>query len=553
MPDNLLKVVFVDDEHLVRSLLKNCVDWHEMGFQVAGEAADGREALELVDRVQPDVVFTDIYMPFMDGLELGRLIFEKDPSVKIVVLTGYEEFEYAKKSIKIGISDFLLKPVNDDEIRKAALSLKEKILEERDHRSEYERMKKQLEENLPVLREKLLNELIQGTSTWEDVRQRVAYFKIDLGEDYLQVAVIEASVIEASVGEETGGTGIDGEMELLIKLQCREWTSRYFRNDPGIHVFCDNAQNVVIINGERELDLSDCLESVRVMLVNKLKCPVTIGLGNTCTCPGEMRKAYREAVKALQYKMTAGKNQVITYGDIGFTHAAAPLPETDFYDAFAFYLKAGMKKKVMEHVEALFGADGILAGGRSMEQVRVAASNLVSNVLNVLSETGLSYTELFEDSETPFARIFRADTLPLMRSYLTGLAGRCCEAVDAQVTRKINQAVEQVKEYIHANLSDPALSLSAAARAHYLNSSYLSRIFKQETGQTFMEYITKTRMDKALRLLKETDMRAYQVAEALGFENPHYFGVCFKKWTGVSVNEYRGEISKKSDLFTKSL
>ena len=146
-----------------------------------------------MDRVKPDVIFTDICMPYMDGIEFGKIVFEKYPSIKIIILTGYEEFEYAKRSIKIGIADFLLKPINDDEIRKVAINIKEKIEAEKNHRAEYNRLKKQLEESMPYLKERLLNELIQNNLENDDMKQRLDYFNIKFDGDNFQIALIEAS------------------------------------------------------------------------------------------------------------------------------------------------------------------------------------------------------------------------------------------------------------------------------------------------------------------------------------------------------------------------
>ncbi len=213
MPEALLKVLIVDDEHLVRNLLRNCINWNEIGYEVVGEASNAHEALDLVEQLRPDVIFTDIYMPFMDGLEFGKIVFEKYPTIKIIVLTGYEEFEYAKKSVKIGIADFLLKPINDDEIRKVALNIKSKIESERNQRNEYDRIKNQLEENLPYLKEKLLNSIIQNTYDANNINQQLDYFNIKISPDHVQIAVIEVSFPD--------NTDNPGEEErLLLNMQC---------------------------------------------------------------------------------------------------------------------------------------------------------------------------------------------------------------------------------------------------------------------------------------------------------------------------------------------
>lgn len=530
--DDLLKVLIVDDEHLVRKLLRSCINWEEIGYTIVGEASNGHEALDLVDQLKPDLIFTDIYMPFMDGLEFGKLVFEKYANIRIIVLTGYEEFEYAKKSIKIGIADFLLKPINDDEIRKVALNMKAKIESERNQRAEYDRMKKQLEENLPYLKEKLLNKIIQTNPEGEDIKQQLEYFRISINPNHVQVAAIEASLAE--------GTPEAGEEDrLLLNMQCHEMVAKYFRDDGNIHVFLDNNQYVIILSGEASIDFAECLEAIRTMLINKLKCYVSIGVGNAYGNESRIKNSYKESLQALNYRIVAGKNQVISYSDINLSKTDTnPLPSEDS-DTLSFAIKAGMKKKVTEYIENTFSES--LRGEKKlrMDSIRVLASNILSVILNVITEIDMTISDIFPNTSQPFDKVFKIDTLPEMKDYLLNVTDATLSVIQSMQNKKVNMAIEKVKAFVEENLSDAEISLSNTAKKFYMNTSYLSRIFKQETGYTFVEYLTKIRMEKAIKLLKETDLKAYQVAEAVGIINPHYFGICFKKWTGVSVNDFK--------------
>jgi len=527
----LLKVLIVDDEHLVRSLLRNCINWNEIGYEVVGEASNAHEALDLVEELRPDVIFTDIYMPFMDGLEFGKIVFEKYSNIKIVVLTGHEEFEYAKRSIKIGIADFLLKPINDDEIRKVAINLKQKIESERDHQEEYTRIKKQLEENLPYLRERFLNQLLQSSFEIDDIMHQLDYFKIKINPEHMQVAVIEASLPDMDE--------FPHEEELLmLNMKCYDLITKFFRQDELVHIFRDNNRNIVILSCEKSIDFSECLESLRTMLINKLKCAISAGMGGIYTGLARIKNSYKEAMYALNYKIIAGKNQVISYNEINFSNPSQPALQNDNFDTLAFYLKAGMQSKTSEFIEnILLGA--CENSNMRIESIRALASNVISIIINVLTEIEINLSDIFSNSSQPFERIFMIDTLPEMKDYLLSVAGKAINSIQSTQTRKVSQIVEKVKEHIQQNMTDPDLSLSNTARKFYMNMSYLSRIFKQETGYTFVEYLTKVRMEKAVKLLKETDLKAYQIAEEVGITNPHYFGICFKKWTGLSINDFK--------------
>ncbi len=531
MNDGLLRVLIVDDEYMVRGLLKRCLDWKEIGMEIIGEASGAQEALELTDRLNPDIIFTDICMPYIDGIELSRLIFEKYPNIKIVILTGYEEFEYAKKSLKLGIADFLLKPINDDEIRKSALDIKKKIEAERSHSNEYNRLKTLLEESRPYLKEKFLNEFIRGDMPEAEVSEKLAYFELNFGSDTFQAAFLEAD-------RPHGDIAPGAEEKLILRLQCMEEVRLFFRNDPYITVFFDNNQRITVLNTAADIDFIECCESLRIMLANKIKCAATIGIGNPSKGPGNIRQTCREAFYALNYGAVLGKNQVISYSVIDLSqkkplHLNGRMPEE-----FEFCIKAGFTGKALE----LFCAScDVISTDMSdaAEALRIVSSNTISVILSVINETGLRISDVFENDGEPFKQVFRIDTLPEMKEYISFVICKTTGLIEKLKTKKVNKTIADIKEYINANISADGLYPASIAGKFYLNPSYLSRMFKQETGQTLTEYITKARMDLAVTLLGQTDLKAYEIAERIGIQDPHYFSICFKKYTGMSVNDYR--------------
>ncbi|MCX7708503.1 MAG: response regulator [Clostridia bacterium] len=531
MSSDLLKVLIVDDEYLVRTLLRNCIRWEEIGFDIAGEASCAQEALELVESIKPDIIFTDICMPYMDGIEFSRVVFEKHPEMKIIILTGYEEFEYAKRSIKIGIADFILKPIHGEEIKKAVLAMKEKIEKERSHTEEYAKLKKQLEENLPFLKEKLLNELIQNNSEKEDMVERLSYFHIAIKSDSFQIAVVEVSLLDS---QNTAGE----EEKLLLKMQCMELVRQYFREDDHVQVFFDNSQRIVILNSDEAIDMTECCEAIKSMIINRVKCFVCIGIGNLHKGERKISASYKEACNALNYKVVAGKNQVISYSDIDFSSSEHFQYQNDQLESLSFCIKAGMMEKAVEILESFYN-ENLTGYVVTIDAIRVIASNVISTVLNVITELDIRISDIFHHQGQPYDEVFKLDTLPEIKLYLNNLIVSVMNTVERLQTKRVNKAVKEIQEYISENLTNCELSLSSTAKTFFMNPSYLSRIFKQETGQTFVEYLTKTRMEKAIRLLKETDLKAYQISEKVGITDPHYFGICFKKYTGLSINDFK--------------
>lgn len=525
-----MKVLIIDDERLVRNLLKACINWEDIGLVIAGECAGAVEGLQMVDRLLPDIIFADICMPAMDGLEFSKRVSERHPHIKIIILTGHEEFEYAKKGIKVGIADFLLKPINKDEIRRTALTVREKIIRERTRIDEYDRLREQLQQNMPFLKDKLFNELIQSGADLSLMKERIAYYCVDFTEDPFRIAVIDVS-------DATERENADEEINLMLRIRCIELIKQYFKNDRYVSLFLDNSQRTVIICNDSSIDLWEACEFIKQMLINRLKCFVNIGIGNACHRIEKLHLSYKEACDALKYRFIIGNNQVVSFSDIyAFENNASNIDYT-ILGNFCFYLKSGLRQKAEELIRTAFHE--LKSSVSSKEQVRVFACNFIANILNVLVETRIRQEEVFERNSQPFETIFRLNTLPEIEAYIQKVTLKAIQCINNLQGKKANKIIQDVREYIDANYSASELSLSEVAKKFYVNLSYLSRAFKEETGLPFVEYLYRLRMENAIRLLKETDKKAYQIAEEIGINDSHYFSACFKKYTGVSVNEYK--------------
>lgn len=400
MESEALKLLIVDDEYLIRNLLRNCIRWENYGICIAGEAADANEALDLVDEIRPDLIFTDICMPSMDGIDFSRLVLEKYPEIKIVILTGHDDFEYAKRSIKAGISDFILKPIDNKEIKKVATELKRKIEDEKERRN-----------------------------------------------------------------------------------TLRQLEQRFFN----------------------------------------------------------VSASYGQAVNALNYKVAAGKNK--TYDEIVF-HGPPGKNQIFNAEVFAFNLRAGIPEKAVELIDSFY--DGIKAGiNPEIDPIRITASNIISVILNVASEFDIKIDDIFNTSGSPFEKVFKINDLPEIISLLKEITIAVIHTIRARHKKKDDRIIVQIQEYLRENISSYGLSLASVAEKFHINASYLSRLFKKEMGVNFTEQLTKIRIEKAIRLLQETDMKVYKIGEAVGIYDPHYFSICFKKFTGMSINDYK-KISEKT-------
>jgi Response regulator containing CheY-like receiver domain and AraC-type DNA-binding domain len=527
MNHELLNVLLIDDESLIRDLLRRCICWNEMGMRIVGEAGTAEEAVKLVDRLAPDIIFTDICMPLMDGIEFSRQTLLKYPFIKIIIVTGYDKFDYAKRSIKAGVSDFISKPIDDEEIIRVLKNLRNKIEAEQAQQDEYCRAKKQLEENLPFLKERFLNELLINKMTETQFAEQLGYYQIEVQSDFYQAAVAEMVF-----------SGNNEEERLMLRFQIMDQMKTMMKDEKFYQVFFDPNQRIVVLyNGVLEEEIIEWCKRIQNIILKQY--PISFGMGiGTSHRSNEIRDSYHEACEALKYQILLGKNQIICFSDIHSETSVQSNFQVEPLDMFGFYLKAGLELQALESLDDLYRVND---GNKTsdIETIRIAAVHVISIVFKVLAEIGANIVEIQDHSSDPYAVVFRMNTYPEVKTFLENLTRETIQTVQLLRNRKANKAIQQIENYLIHHYADSELSLADVAKVHFLNPSYLSRIFKQNTGQSFVEYLTRIRMEKAIRLLTETNLKAYEIAEKVGITNPYYFSFCFKKFTGKSINEYK--------------
>lgn len=402
MNSNNIKVLIVDDEYLVRNLLKKLIDWESIGMEIVGEAASAEDAIELVNLYNPDLVFTDICMINMDGIDFADYIIKKHPNIKVIVISGYDDFRYAQRSIKAGIKDYLLKPIDNEVVLNTALKIKKEIEEEREALSSYNLLKKQVIDNKLFFIERLLNLLIEPDGNIDEARKLMDYLNFTFKSDSFQIAII-------SVYFEKYDNYLMETEKIVYETKIIDAVKEYFSKTEDIYIFFDNNYKITILSNRPEINFKKTLEDIKINILNNFNYFYSIGIGSIGIGLEEVKKSYDEALKTLNHPKI----------------------------------------------------------------------------------------------------------------------------------KKQNKLIDDVIKYINLNFSDNELSLSKVSQIFFLNSSYLSRIFKKEIGINFMEYVTKIRIEQAIIMLKNTNLMAYEVGEKVGIPDSSYFSTCFKRYTGVSVSEYK--------------
>jgi two-component system response regulator YesN len=528
----MLNVLIVDDEAPIRSGIKMKVDWESLGMRVAAEAGDGAEALRVIEDGQIDLVVTDISMPVMDGISLIRRTAEINDTVKFVIVSGYGEFEYARAAMKYGISEYLLKPIKESEMRDSLLAVKEEILaSESAWRRERERR-----ERLKLKEESLLHWLSSSAaaSIPADVerewgkelgagRHRVAVVKIEAPDSAGSELAPKHDLmlyqeVERACGEFATGMGIEGSVVKSIRRE---------------HEF------ILLLHPEASGKGNACLGALNAFaaeLERKLPIRVTVGLGGAYGQAAGIPASYREALFAVKERLLRGTGKAI---DFALVPSKADRPNFGADTKLLVKLLKEKKwDKAKEHIDVLFRNAVRTKLILNHTHAQELFFELYFAIKQFAQEEAAVASDGSGDSAGDIAGIVAGfSQLEQMVDWLYQyLEEACRHLIDGQdATGK--EIVYRVKAYIKDFCSSD-LTLSWVGEKYHINPIYFSRIFKTYTGESFNGYITRIRMEEAKRLLETTSLRQQEISEIVGYEDPKYFSKVFKKFFGISPSQY---------------
>lgn len=516
------KVIIVEDDRIIRRSLSRA-PWQEHGFVLAGEATNGESAIELIEQEQPHVVISDISMPFMNGLEMAKVIKETSPHTKVIFLTGYEDFKYAQEAVKLKAFDFLLKPVKMDEliekVEHAAAECNREMKKER-----------RFVDSLPLLEQKFLRKLTDkqdGVYTI-DVEKELSELGVQLeGPKYAAVLIHIAST------DDVEDDGVKQKISQFVDDLFVEQKNGYLINGEVNEM----ALFLSVENGCENRVALEILEHINKCTANT----ATITIGRTYDNLFEMGASIVESRLAMDMKHIMGTGRVYSIDDT--------IPsQSQHVDMF-------------KELEATFKNDIKLGlPNKAEETLKKICTTITENKNILLSETKLlavKYSTLLfyqikkwkkEDTEGAseldfYNRILQLESLQEMFAILQGLVEEWADSMNKAKDPNRNTIVDKAMEYMNENYHDEALTQQKVAENVFVSAPYLSNLFKIEKGLNFGDYLLDLRMSKAMELLQQHDAKIYRVAESTGYSNPQYFSVCFKKFTGYTPGEYRKTVN----------
>ncbi len=526
----MYKVFIVDDEVIVREGIRSKINWDNTEFSLAGEAADGEIALSMIQDIKPDILITDIKMPFMDGLELARMVKKMQPWIRIIILSGHDEFEYAKKAISIGIDDYLLKPFTAEEIiaslRKAAMQ----IDKERKQLSDMTEMKEALKTKERLVQKEFLSDLVHGVMDMSVVMQKSQELNIDLIARYYKIFV-------SKIDKNSENSKSFQELCSLLNSYSESW-------EQVICFFLHTNCMVCIVKSNTKKELEENVystaETIEHIVKTNSDCSVITAIGKTVEHLSLLPESYDDAKKIIEISNYRNQNRIISSDDLQLN--GRELLELKENDPLVDRLKYAGKNEVSAIIE-----ESMQLISKNPGQFQVFASYLLVDLIFAVSKLVESLGgDIKEIKPEIVQRNFVEDAVldeENFKQKVKSILNFALEFRDSKMTGRYGDVILKAKEYIDKNYADQNTTLTTVAEVVCLSPNHFSTIFSQECKTTFIEYLTNVRIENAKRLIRETDMKGYDIAYECGFSDPHYFSYIFKKNTGLSPREFKGTIS----------
>lgn len=525
------KVMLVDDEEEVRDAIRKKVNWEEIGFEVVATAENGEDAIEKAEQEPFDVVLTDIHMPFMDGLTMLRKIKEIIPGIKSVIFSGYDEFEYAKEAIRLEAEEYLLKPVDSEELKGVFLRIKERLDDEMSSKRNVEELRTYYQQSLPILKEQFMVGLLEGRLSPAKIKRFSAEYNIDIAAAFYSVAVLGIS----SPTEDKDALDMNLATVSLKKLVDE-------KIQDNIEAITINYLDTIVVvtklkSTAMHKDFVAFMDRICKLSKRLLDVNTVAGVGRAYGNAEDIAVAFKEAKTAVTYRILLEENQAIYIEDIEPGEGVEEYIEEKQISKILHEVKVGTDdslKRIIDECVARMKNETEAIGQLQffyseflVELSRLARGHKLYQEAAELMETDVK-TELagFERTSDLAKRLF--EQCMVVRDKI--------ERGRLDNTRNITQkAIQYIAD--HYAQSD----ISVEHLCGYLNVSptYFSSLFKKETGMSFVSYLTDVRMKQAQKLLDTTDEKSYVIAGMVGYEEPNYFSYVFKKQFGVSPSKYR--------------
>ncbi len=535
----MTKVFLVEDEFIIRESIKRTVNWNAEGYELVGEAPDGEKAYQEILRCEPDILITDIRMPFMDGLELSRLVQKKLPGTRIIILSGYDDFRYAREAISIGVTEYLLKPVSGAKLLETLGKVREGIdadKQQKDYKAIFEA---EHAERLKYERQNFFRGLIAGYYPMAEALDRALELGINLDAKWYCVLLLQIGLKE---GEQTTP---DMDSELVLGAVATMIDMAEQQNYIGLYEQPGSLGMLVMAEDRTQLRtrIEDEIRLASGIVGESQEVLFFASVGAAVERISEIHQSFQGASRRFAKRFLCEKSTVFTPEDEAlqnvepqFSLVGFDIGKIDRRIIFHF-LRSGAVQDVTDFVKSCFA--GVSLNNLNSQLVRqYIVMDTYLSTASFLQSTGLSNEEI-EDAIGTLTDPSKLGSVEEMMDYLEKIFASALRVRDEKSNSRYGDLVAQAKQIIYEEFTKNELSLSHVAGQVGVSPNHLSRLFGSATGETFVEFVTRLRMERAKELLSQTKMPSSEIGIAVGYSDPHYFYYLFKKTQGCTPKEYR--------------
>ena len=540
----MLKIFLAEDEVIVRETIKRMIPWEDLGFELVGEAADGEMALPLLLRQKPDLLITDIKMPFMDGLTLAKVAKKEIPGLKVVILSGYDDFNYAKQAINIGVEDYLLKPITKNALIERLIEIRSRYEHEKTQKEYYEKFHREMQAYEKNSSRDFFEALVSGSMDMMEIYRRSEKLGLDIVAEAYNVLIFTMNCEEDFSGQREGYSEWEAEsLELLEEFFSENTSAMLFR--------CNIFSYGVLIKGQKETieeNTRSCVSEIQRILDRKeQKRQWFVAAGEPVERLSQIQKSYYSASRAFSQRYLYDEN-ILYYDEMASMEKKNVTEDDSTYlqkvDVNALnpvilqkFLSNGLLEETENFVKDYFYA----IGQEPLESLvfrNYVTLNVRFSVMSFLKEIGCD-TRTLEQEGTEDVLSESSKSLENAIAYAEKIISQAIALRDQNSGNKNRSILKTAVDFIDSHYMEEDMSLNKAANAANVSANHFSALFSQNMGQTFIEYLTNLRMNKAKEYLRCTSMRSSEIAGEIGYKDAHYFSYLFKKTQGMTPSDYR--------------
>jgi two-component system response regulator YesN len=524
-----MRLILVDDEKGIVDGLKKMISRYIPECEVVGAAYNGLEGFKIIQKLQPDIVITDIQMPQSDGLDMIKMLKDKGSQTKFILLSGYADFEYARRGIQLGVQFYLNKPVEEEELRDCIYQVIEVVRADRAKLQEVDELKQEVHSRM---QESALRDVLDVDSENSELMEELIRIARIPTEGVWFACILLEFDGNVDALKEFSLQQVYGQIDLALGQYRGVYRFRY-----------SGAQVAVVVTQGGSIEYGNLVRSVQRLkeeVYRELELSMTVGIGTVQKRATGISQSFEEARYALSYKVVKGAAAVIQFPEImNLTGRIHPVPEV-----MIAKLEAGLDN--MDEMECVGIIREIFRGmeaepGMSPADLQLQCLNILLSSVRKMSFQQLQQNDFLGRHILSLEGISRFRTLERLEEWMVQVIRRIITFKLEHNIPKKKDIITEVKEYLSTHYNEP-ITLADLAGRFFISPYYLSQFFKQKTGDTYMNFLTQTRIGKAKELLEKTDLKVYEICQMVGYSDTQYFARLFEKLTGCKPSEYRKKL-----------